>query len=117
MNGHLDQYLKNFSEPHPNADGIREDPQLSKLFETKVPISVPGFELEEHDRDMMSTVWPAGEDSARQVCVLASLDMAIDSDPCRFWTGFYTPSPALHRWALSIRSLMEQKSQRREAAS
>ncbi|KAE9397142.1 hypothetical protein BT96DRAFT_966300 [Gymnopus androsaceus JB14] len=67
LNGHLDQYLKNFSEPHPNADGIREDPQLSKLFETKVPISVPGFELEEHDRDMMSTVWPAGEDSARQI--------------------------------------------------
>lgn len=67
LNSHLDQYLKDFPRPYPNADGIREDPKLSKLFKTQVPTSVPGFKLEEHDRKMMTTVWPAGEDTARQV--------------------------------------------------
>lgn len=67
MNGKLDYYLKNYADPHPNADGIREDPVFSRLFATDIPKSVNEFELDDKDRKTMSTVWPAGEDEARRV--------------------------------------------------
>ncbi|KIK68010.1 hypothetical protein GYMLUDRAFT_155610 [Collybiopsis luxurians FD-317 M1] len=67
LNGAHDRYLKDFPEPHPNADGIREDAQFSKLFDSEVPKSVAGFELEEKDFKRMNTIWPAGEDVARKV--------------------------------------------------
>ncbi|KAJ4478256.1 DNA photolyase, FAD-binding/Cryptochrome [Lentinula aciculospora] len=67
LNDNLDHYLKDFPGPHSNADGIREDPKFSKLFRCEVPKSVPGFELEFDDKKTMESIWPAGEEVARQI--------------------------------------------------
>ncbi|KAF5390716.1 hypothetical protein D9757_002682 [Collybiopsis confluens] len=67
LNDSQDHYLKNYALPHPNSDGIRDDPQFSKLFDAEVPTSLPGFELDEEDSKMMNKVWPEGEDIASQI--------------------------------------------------
>ncbi|KAJ3869453.1 DNA photolyase, FAD-binding/Cryptochrome [Lentinula novae-zelandiae] len=67
LNDNQDQYLTEYPDPHPNVDGIREDTELSKLFECEVPKFVPGFELEDDDKQTMATVWPAGEEVALQI--------------------------------------------------
>ncbi|KAJ3774477.1 DNA photolyase, FAD-binding/Cryptochrome [Lentinula raphanica] len=67
LNEDLDRYLQAFPNPQPNVDGVREDPEFSKLFQCKVPQSIPGFELDSDDHQMMVKVWPAGEEVARQV--------------------------------------------------
>ncbi|KAJ3931098.1 MAG: DNA photolyase, FAD-binding/Cryptochrome [Lentinula lateritia] len=67
LNDNQDQYLTEYPDPHPNVDGIREDTELSKLFECEVPKFVPGFEMEDNDKQTMATVWPAGEEVALQI--------------------------------------------------
>ncbi|KAJ3854237.1 DNA photolyase, FAD-binding/Cryptochrome [Lentinula lateritia] len=68
LNDNQDQYLTEYPDPHPNVDGIRE--VLSKLFECEVPKFVPGFEMEDNDKQTMATVWPAGEEVALQILSL-----------------------------------------------
>ncbi|KAJ3812167.1 DNA photolyase, FAD-binding/Cryptochrome [Lentinula aff. lateritia] len=70
LNDNQDQYLTEYPDPHPNVDGIREDTVLSKLFECEVPKFVPGFEMEDNDKQTMATVWPAGEEVALQILSL-----------------------------------------------
>ncbi|KAJ3909876.1 DNA photolyase, FAD-binding/Cryptochrome [Lentinula edodes] len=70
LNDNQDQYLTEYPDPHPNVDGVREDTELSRLFECEVPEFVPGFEMEDDDKQTMATVWPAGEEVALQILSL-----------------------------------------------
>jgi deoxyribodipyrimidine photo-lyase len=41
--------------------------QFASLFDTPVPASIPGFELDDDDRKKIQEVWPAGENVAEKV--------------------------------------------------
>ncbi|KAK7060513.1 DNA photolyase phr1 [Paramarasmius palmivorus] len=67
LNEDLDYYLKEYPSPEANPTSIKESKKFSELFDTQVPESIPGFELEEGDRKAMLEVWPAGEEHAQKV--------------------------------------------------
>ncbi|WVQ86256.1 hypothetical protein IAT38_008424 [Cryptococcus sp. DSM 104549] len=51
--------------PHANDKAVREHQALDKLFDEKVPESVPGFECK--DKETMEELWPEGTDTAMQI--------------------------------------------------
>ena len=67
LNGNIPRYLENCPMPHANAESIHKSAKFASLFGTPVPVSIPGFELDEEDRKRMQEVWPAGEDVAEEV--------------------------------------------------
>lgn len=64
LNKHL-EWIEEAPVPEPNPPSVREDPIFSPLFDSTVPDHVEGFECK--DKELMTTVWPAGHDSAKQV--------------------------------------------------
>jgi deoxyribodipyrimidine photo-lyase len=69
LNANIPYYLEDCTKPDPNTNAIYASKILAALFETPVPLFVPGFELQEADRRKMGEVWPAGEDAAHKVCL------------------------------------------------
>ena len=48
-----------------NAQSVKSNGKISKLFESTIPDYVDGFECD--DADTMNQLWPAGSDAAREV--------------------------------------------------
>jgi deoxyribodipyrimidine photo-lyase len=67
VNDKLDHYLKEAADPTANDPSVRESEVFGPLFETEIPTSIPGFELDDADKAKMAEVWPAGESAAREV--------------------------------------------------
>jgi deoxyribodipyrimidine photo-lyase len=67
LNANIPYYLENCPTPHANSEAVRTIVPFAALFDTSVPESVPGFELDPADRAKMQEVWPAGEIKARDV--------------------------------------------------
>ncbi|KAJ7498792.1 FAD binding domain of DNA photolyase-domain-containing protein [Mycena latifolia] len=67
LNANIPHYLENCPSPHSNSESVRTSPKFGPLFESLVPESVPGFELDAVDRAKMEEVWPAGETKAQEV--------------------------------------------------
>ncbi|KAJ6598937.1 FAD binding domain of DNA photolyase-domain-containing protein [Mycena vulgaris] len=85
LNANIPYYLENCPAPHANPESVRTLAQFSALFDTPVPHSIPGFELDPVDRAKMEEVWPAGEPKAHDIlerfirtkarsCQLAAVD-------------------------------------------
>ncbi|KAJ7094646.1 FAD binding domain of DNA photolyase-domain-containing protein [Mycena belliarum] len=85
LNADIPHYLEDCPAPHANSESVRDSPELSGLFDSLVPESVPGFELDAADRAKMEEVWPAGETKAQDIlkrfistksrsCQLAAVD-------------------------------------------
>ncbi|KAJ6539467.1 DNA photolyase, FAD-binding/Cryptochrome [Mycena capillaripes] len=85
LNANIPHFLETCPGPHPNAESVRATPKFSALFDSVVPESVPGFELDPADREKMEQVWPAGETAATEIlqrflrtksrsCQLAAVD-------------------------------------------
>ncbi|KAJ6515767.1 FAD binding domain of DNA photolyase-domain-containing protein [Mycena sanguinolenta] len=64
LNANIPHFLENCPEPQPNSESVHTMPKFKELFDSPVPESVLGFELDPADRAKMERVWPAGEDSA-----------------------------------------------------
>jgi deoxyribodipyrimidine photo-lyase len=69
LNKNIPYYLEDCPKPHENSESIRKLDQFASLFDTPVPASVPGFELDDVDRKKMQEVWPASESVAEKVLV------------------------------------------------
>ncbi|KIY49338.1 hypothetical protein FISHEDRAFT_65353 [Fistulina hepatica ATCC 64428] len=67
LNSSLECFLKDYPEPLPNTDGVRDSKKFAPLFEIAVPDFVTGFELIKEDAETMRTLWPAGENAAHKV--------------------------------------------------
>jgi len=67
LNSNTSYYLENYPKPHANSKSTTESEKFAPLFDTSVPASVHGFELEAADSKIMQEVWPAGEDTAENV--------------------------------------------------
>ncbi|KAF8238795.1 hypothetical protein L208DRAFT_1240741 [Tricholoma matsutake] len=67
LNKNIPYYLENCPKPHANSVSIHETGQFASLFDTRVPASIPGFELDDEDRKKMQEVWPAGEKVAEKI--------------------------------------------------
>ncbi|KAJ7682673.1 DNA photolyase, FAD-binding/Cryptochrome [Mycena polygramma] len=85
LNANIPHFLENCPKPHPNPESVRSSAKFAPLFDSVVPESVPGFELDPADRAMMEKVWPAGETAASEIlqrflrtksrsCQLAAVD-------------------------------------------
>ncbi|TFK55994.1 hypothetical protein OE88DRAFT_1731629 [Heliocybe sulcata] len=59
------EWIEEVPRPWPNSEDIYSNPTLKALFDAEVPDHVNGFEC--RDRERMREVWPAGEDTARQI--------------------------------------------------
>lgn len=59
--------------PNANVENIQEHHLFGPLFNTPVPNSVEGFELDESDHMKMYEVWPAGTAAANEVIQAPSL--------------------------------------------
>lgn len=64
LNKHL-EWIVEAPVPESNDPSVRSDPTYSSLFDSAVPDHVAGFECKE--KELMTTVWPAGNDSAKKV--------------------------------------------------
>lgn len=58
--------LKEADPPQANDVSVREHATFKAIFDTKTPEFVAGFEC--HDAEKMEELYPAGIDTARQVC-------------------------------------------------
>lgn len=67
LNANLPYFLEECSKPVANDKSIRSSEKFSSLFDTTVPDSLEGFELEADDRRKMCEVFPAGEELALKV--------------------------------------------------
>lgn len=67
LNEKISTYLGESPLPEANSSTVREDPIFGPLFDTPVPHSVEGFELDSADRETMVKVWPAGSAAAQEV--------------------------------------------------
>ncbi|KAJ7764998.1 FAD binding domain of DNA photolyase-domain-containing protein [Mycena maculata] len=67
LNANTPHYLANYPKPHPNPESVRTSLKFAPLFDSVVPESVPGFELDPADRAKMEEVWPAGETVAHDI--------------------------------------------------
>ncbi|KII95059.1 hypothetical protein PLICRDRAFT_48029 [Plicaturopsis crispa FD-325 SS-3] len=67
LNGNLPYYLNIYPSPSANDDGVRTHAIYGALFDTPVPASVEGFELDEDEKNRMREIWPAGEETAKQL--------------------------------------------------
>ncbi|KDN53397.1 hypothetical protein K437DRAFT_218841 [Tilletiaria anomala UBC 951] len=60
--------LEAHPDPEPNdKKAITSDSKLQKLFDSKVPDHVSGFECDADDQKYMAKLWPAGEEAAQKV--------------------------------------------------
>lgn len=68
---------------------IHETGQFASLFDTRVPASIPGFELDDEDRKKMQEVWPAGEKVAEKVLSQSfSAGLYLTYSPCKILQQF-----------------------------
>ncbi|KAF5344091.1 hypothetical protein D9758_008838 [Tetrapyrgos nigripes] len=67
LNDDVAHFLDESPKPNPNSEDVCKSKEFSHLFETPVPKSIPGFELDDEDRKTMETVWPTGEDVAFEI--------------------------------------------------
>ncbi|KAF7352679.1 Deoxyribodipyrimidine photo-lyase [Mycena venus] len=67
LNANIPYFLENCRQPHPNSESVRTTAKFGPLFDSLVPESVPGFELDPADRAKMEQVWPAGEAAASEM--------------------------------------------------
>jgi hypothetical protein len=65
INADIGKYLTEAAIPDANSPSVKDDPVFMKLFASEVPSDVDGFQCPDEDR--MTTVWPAGTDTAREV--------------------------------------------------
>lgn len=72
-NQNLGHYLHEASFPEANEGSIRESEIFGPLFETPIPDSIPGFELEAADKAKMAEIWPEGESKANEVIWITTL--------------------------------------------
>jgi deoxyribodipyrimidine photo-lyase len=84
LNSNIPHYLENCPKPHANSESIYKKEQFASLFETPVPVYIPGFELDDDDRKKMQEVWPAGEDVAEKVlfkvCAISPRPLTSSAD-------------------------------------
>ncbi|KAJ7591027.1 DNA photolyase, FAD-binding/Cryptochrome [Mycena floridula] len=66
LNGNLPHYLEECPSPKPNDESIRTS-NYAKYFDSPVPESLRGFQLDESDLDTMTRVWPGGEAAAAEI--------------------------------------------------
>lgn len=63
----LEEASKEYPLPSANDDSIRSDKVLGKLFEEKVPESVPGYEVEDDEfRQTLKDLFPPGTEAAEE---------------------------------------------------
>ncbi|KAJ7665497.1 DNA photolyase [Mycena rosella] len=67
LNANIPYYLEDCPPPRANSESVRGSPKFGALFDTPVPVSVAGFELDPADRAKMEEVWPAGETKAQDI--------------------------------------------------
>ncbi|KAJ2930231.1 hypothetical protein H1R20_g6905, partial [Candolleomyces eurysporus] len=67
VNDKLDHYLEEAASPTANDPSVRESETFGPLFETEIPSSISGFELDDADKAKMAEVWPVGESAAREI--------------------------------------------------
>ncbi|TFK29384.1 Cryptochrome/photolyase FAD-binding domain-containing protein [Coprinopsis marcescibilis] len=67
VNAAIARYLEEAKHPEANQPSIRSCPKLGELFNSALPVSVAGFELEDDDATAMKELWPEGEDKAKEV--------------------------------------------------
>ncbi|KAF8663504.1 hypothetical protein AX16_001070 [Volvariella volvacea WC 439] len=67
INQDLSKYTQEFRTPQPNSEDFKENVRFTAWFESEVPNSVEGFELDDVDQAKMSEIWPGGEDAAREI--------------------------------------------------
>ncbi|KIK42534.1 hypothetical protein CY34DRAFT_23937 [Suillus luteus UH-Slu-Lm8-n1] len=67
LNSNLSDYLNEFPPPKPNSSTARENQVIGPLFNTDVPVSVRGFELDSEETTNMVSMWPAGTSSAKEM--------------------------------------------------
>ncbi|KAJ7507943.1 FAD binding domain of DNA photolyase-domain-containing protein [Mycena galericulata] len=67
LSANIPHYLENCPKPHPNPESVRKSIKIAPLFDSLVPESVTGFELDPADRAKMEQVWPAGETVAHDI--------------------------------------------------
>ncbi|KAF8138439.1 DNA photolyase, FAD-binding/Cryptochrome [Boletus edulis] len=67
LNESIDTYLEESPIPDANSSSIRQDSTFGPLFNTPLPHSVEGFELDPADRETMVKVWPAGSAVAQEI--------------------------------------------------
>lgn len=67
LNNNLGYYLEDCAEPKANPESIRHIKKFARLFDAPIPADIPGFELEQRDKETMEKVFPAGEDAAAKV--------------------------------------------------
>ncbi|KAJ7781112.1 DNA photolyase, FAD-binding/Cryptochrome [Mycena metata] len=67
LNADIPHFLENCSKPHPNSESVRKTAKFAKLFDSEVPESVSGFEMDPADHTKMEQVWPAGETAANDI--------------------------------------------------
>ncbi|KAF9534204.1 DNA photolyase, FAD-binding/Cryptochrome [Crepidotus variabilis] len=64
LNANLPYYLEECPMPTGNAGSVRSSEKFASLFDSPIPETVEGFELEDGDRRKMCEVHPAGEEVA-----------------------------------------------------
>lgn len=79
LNEKINTYLEESPPPEANPSFVRQDPTFGTLFNTPVPHSVEGFELDPADRERMVKVWPAGSAVAQEVKFDSRLPSKADS--------------------------------------
>ncbi|KAJ7180222.1 FAD binding domain of DNA photolyase-domain-containing protein [Mycena crocata] len=67
LNANIPYYLEDCPAPQPNTESVRTSVNFAPLFDSSVPESVAGFELDPSDREKMQQVWPAGETVAKDI--------------------------------------------------
>ncbi|KAF8556978.1 hypothetical protein OG21DRAFT_1435920 [Imleria badia] len=67
LNENISTYLEESPLPKANPSFVRQDRTFGTLFNTPVPHSVEGFELDPTDRETMVRVWPAGSGVAQEI--------------------------------------------------
>ncbi|KAF7292369.1 Deoxyribodipyrimidine photo-lyase [Mycena chlorophos] len=67
LNANVLGFLQKSQDPEPNDESIRQSSRFGRLFESTVPDSIEGFELEDADKKKMDEIWPAGEEKAHEI--------------------------------------------------
>ncbi|KAJ7179017.1 DNA photolyase, FAD-binding/Cryptochrome [Mycena filopes] len=67
LNADIPHYLENCATPHANSESVRSTTKFAELFDSEIPESIPGFELDPTVQTKMKEVWPAGETAANDI--------------------------------------------------
>lgn len=95
LNANIPYYLQDYPLPEANLKTVHASDKFGPLFDTPVPTCLPGFELEEHDRQKMLEVWPEGEEAAGEVCCPDPPRILSPISNARYCTGFCPQNRAL----------------------